>query len=269
MREALDHPWVLGKAARFSHMDTTQRKLQEFNARRKLKVRLAARPGSGSGLRTRIQLADSEPPQLPSSFKFACRGKTAFGRGRRLPPTGVAHRLRVFCLCQQAAMKAVVATSRMHEGSKRRTDSCEIPGSGNSRQGSIQQDPTPEPVGSAPSARETAPEDERVHQKDGSSSNDQSPANSSPPLGPKPAGSKVPAAGPGPTRPPLRADGLQPASIAPKPTQTQTHPPEKSFSVVDPSSKIETMSLLARPPSPDGLSNGLASGPEAARKTPH
>lgn len=39
VREALHHPWVLGKAARFSHMDTTQRKLQEFNARRKLKVR--------------------------------------------------------------------------------------------------------------------------------------------------------------------------------------------------------------------------------------
>lgn len=40
VREALQHPWVLGKAARFSHMDTTQRKLQEFNARRKLKVRI-------------------------------------------------------------------------------------------------------------------------------------------------------------------------------------------------------------------------------------
>lgn len=39
VREALQHPWVLGKAARFSHMDTAQRKLQEFNARRKLKVR--------------------------------------------------------------------------------------------------------------------------------------------------------------------------------------------------------------------------------------
>lgn len=42
VREALQHPWVLGKAARFSHMDTTQRKLQEFNARRKLKVRTAS-----------------------------------------------------------------------------------------------------------------------------------------------------------------------------------------------------------------------------------
>lgn len=41
VREALQHPWVLGKAARFSHMDTTQRKLQEFNARRKLKVTTA------------------------------------------------------------------------------------------------------------------------------------------------------------------------------------------------------------------------------------
>lgn len=196
--------------------------------------------------------------------------------GASPPPTGVAHRLRlsvcrlsVVCLCQQAAMKAVVATSRMHEGSKRRTDSCEIPGSGNSRQSSIQQDPAPEPVGSAPSAKETTPEDEQVHQKDGSNSNDQSPANSSPPHGPKPTSSKVPAAGPGPTRPPLRADGLPHASIVPKTTQTQTHLADKSFSVVDPSSKIETMSLLARPPSPDGLSNGLVSGPEAASKTAH
>lgn len=39
VRQALQHPWVLGKAARFSHMDTAHRKLQEFNARRKLKVR--------------------------------------------------------------------------------------------------------------------------------------------------------------------------------------------------------------------------------------
>ncbi|MGH0125506.1 UNVERIFIED_CONTAM: hypothetical protein FKN15_043356 [Acipenser sinensis] len=37
VQQALQHPWVSGKAARFSHMDTTQRKLQEFNARRKLK----------------------------------------------------------------------------------------------------------------------------------------------------------------------------------------------------------------------------------------
>ncbi|MGH0156078.1 UNVERIFIED_CONTAM: hypothetical protein FKN15_030831 [Acipenser sinensis] len=38
VQQALQHPWVSGKAARFSHMDTTQRKLQEFNARRKLKL---------------------------------------------------------------------------------------------------------------------------------------------------------------------------------------------------------------------------------------
>lgn len=43
VRQALQHPWVLGKAARFSHMDTTQRKLQEFNARRKLKVMMASK----------------------------------------------------------------------------------------------------------------------------------------------------------------------------------------------------------------------------------
>ncbi|NWT56080.1 KCC4 kinase, partial [Erythrocercus mccallii] len=37
VHQALEHPWVTGKAAKFAHMDSTQRKLQEFNARRKLK----------------------------------------------------------------------------------------------------------------------------------------------------------------------------------------------------------------------------------------
>lgn len=50
VREALQHPWVLGKAARFSHMDTTQRKLQEFNARRKLKVSLASSLGHATSV---------------------------------------------------------------------------------------------------------------------------------------------------------------------------------------------------------------------------
>lgn len=49
VKEALEHPWVLGKAARFSHMDTTQRKLQEFNARRKLKVSNGINVGSQIG----------------------------------------------------------------------------------------------------------------------------------------------------------------------------------------------------------------------------
>ncbi|KFW86568.1 Calcium/calmodulin-dependent protein kinase type IV, partial [Manacus vitellinus] len=33
--QALEHPWVTGKAAKFAHMDSTQKKQQEFNARRK------------------------------------------------------------------------------------------------------------------------------------------------------------------------------------------------------------------------------------------
>lgn len=36
--QALQHPWVIGKAASSTHMDTAQKKLLEFNARRKLKV---------------------------------------------------------------------------------------------------------------------------------------------------------------------------------------------------------------------------------------
>ncbi len=37
-QQALQHPWVTGKAVNFTHMDTAQKKLLEFNARRKLKV---------------------------------------------------------------------------------------------------------------------------------------------------------------------------------------------------------------------------------------
>ncbi|KAJ6669736.1 hypothetical protein lerEdw1_000285 [Lerista edwardsae] len=52
--QALQHPWVTGKAANFAHMDTAQKKLQEFNARRKLKAAVKAvvastRLGSASG----------------------------------------------------------------------------------------------------------------------------------------------------------------------------------------------------------------------------
>ncbi|KAM9330600.1 calcium/calmodulin-dependent protein kinase type IV-like [Gastrophryne carolinensis] len=40
--QALQHPWVTGRAAKFSHMDQTQKKLQEFNAKRKLKAAMKA-----------------------------------------------------------------------------------------------------------------------------------------------------------------------------------------------------------------------------------
>ncbi|XP_007072135.1 calcium/calmodulin-dependent protein kinase type IV [Chelonia mydas] len=42
VHQALEHPWVTGKAAKFAHMDSTQKKLQEFNARRKLKAAMKA-----------------------------------------------------------------------------------------------------------------------------------------------------------------------------------------------------------------------------------
>ncbi|XP_074834676.1 calcium/calmodulin-dependent protein kinase type IV-like isoform X2 [Carettochelys insculpta] len=42
VRQALEHPWVTGKAAKFAHMDSTQKKMQEFNARRKLKAAMKA-----------------------------------------------------------------------------------------------------------------------------------------------------------------------------------------------------------------------------------
>ncbi|GAB1301536.1 Calcium/calmodulin-dependent protein kinase IV [Apodemus speciosus] len=68
--QALQHPWVTGKAANFVHMDTAQKKLQEFNARRKLKAAVKAvvassRLGSASSSHSNIQeghKASSDPP---------------------------------------------------------------------------------------------------------------------------------------------------------------------------------------------------------------
>ncbi|XP_051929963.1 calcium/calmodulin-dependent protein kinase type IV [Hippocampus zosterae] len=166
VRQALQHPWVLGKAARFSHMDTAHRKLQEFNARRKLK----------------------------------------------------------------AAMKAVVATGRMHESSRRRTDSCEIPASGTSRQSSVRRDGgTPEAAAPPPENQGAAPSENQREQ-------------SSPPA---------------PARPPLRTDAQRQARSAVAPPR----PPKKSCSLGP-----APANNRAAAPSPDGLSNG--SGPEPPAQTP-
>ncbi|XP_057697821.1 calcium/calmodulin-dependent protein kinase type IV [Corythoichthys intestinalis] len=173
VRQALQHPWVLGKAARFSHMDTAHRKLQEFNARRKLK----------------------------------------------------------------AAMKAVVATGRMHESSRRRTDSCEIPASGPSGQSGTRPDPPPKGVDAAPEDPEAAPSEKA----------ERSPA----PFGESDAA---------PVRPPLRADGQRRGKSAPA-------PPGKSPSTVGPRAADRAALPPAVPPSPDGLSNGFAPETEAVAET--
>uniref|UniRef100_A0A673YQ26 Si:ch73-60h1.1 n=1 Tax=Salmo trutta TaxID=8032 RepID=A0A673YQ26_SALTR len=204
VKEALEHPWVLGKAARFSHMDTTQRKLQEFNARRKLK----------------------------------------------------------------AIMKAVVATSRMHEGSRRRTDSCDIPGSDKttSRQSSMQQDPPPDQDPQEGQANQgtdtTLTQDEE----------DQCPP-PLPPRNPRPippllAGASSPTCLP--TRPPLRGiDGQRQMSVIPKTAVVRPRVPKKSCSSVDSAStKRETSSpVQTSPPSPKSLGNGFAMGVESGSKT--
>lgn len=68
--QALQHPWVTGKAANFVHMDTAQKKLQEFNARRKLKAAVKAvvassRLGSASSSHGNIQ-ENQKASQEPS-----------------------------------------------------------------------------------------------------------------------------------------------------------------------------------------------------------
>uniref|UniRef100_A0A8C0FU49 Calcium/calmodulin dependent protein kinase IV n=1 Tax=Bubo bubo TaxID=30461 RepID=A0A8C0FU49_BUBBB len=78
--QALQHPWVTGKAANFAHMDNAQKKLQEFNARRKLKAAVKAvvastRLGSASGhgthdsnkpSRNPSPIHDSKPEEKPT-----------------------------------------------------------------------------------------------------------------------------------------------------------------------------------------------------------
>ncbi|KAM6945699.1 calcium/calmodulin-dependent protein kinase type IV [Aplochiton taeniatus] len=183
VHEAVEHPWVLGKAARFSHMDTTQRKLQEFNARRKLK----------------------------------------------------------------AIMKAVVATSRMHESSRRRTDSCDMPGSDKtSRQSSMQQDPPPDrEEGSEEPPSECGPCPVPL----------QSPkASISSPGGTAPGGL---------TRPPLKAGVLRQVSVIPQTAAVRPRMPPKSCSLIETSSKCDASPALDTPPSPKSLGNGFAVGVES------
>ncbi|KAG8126969.1 hypothetical protein E2320_022095 [Naja naja] len=76
VHQALEHPWVTGKAAKFAHMDSTQKKLQEFNARRKLKAAVKAvvassRLGNHShhegGRNERHQDATKEDSAAPSA----------------------------------------------------------------------------------------------------------------------------------------------------------------------------------------------------------
>ncbi|XP_037384965.1 calcium/calmodulin-dependent protein kinase type IV isoform X2 [Talpa occidentalis] len=67
--QALQHPWVTGKAANFVHMDTAQKKLQEFNARRKLKAAVKAvvassRLGSASSSHSNIQESQKASQEL-------------------------------------------------------------------------------------------------------------------------------------------------------------------------------------------------------------
>ncbi|KAM5194294.1 calcium/calmodulin-dependent protein kinase type IV-like [Mantella aurantiaca] len=84
--QALQHPWVTGRAAKFSHMDQTQKKLQEFNAKRKLKAAMKAivassRLGSHSHIENPRCLQSSEDQQ-----QYICSGSEA---GE--PTTSTAH----------------------------------------------------------------------------------------------------------------------------------------------------------------------------------
>ncbi|KAL0607562.1 Calcium/calmodulin-dependent protein kinase type IV [Plecturocebus cupreus] len=97
--QALQHPWVTGKAANFVHMDTAQKKLQEFNARRKLKAAVKAvvassRLGSASSSHGSIQeshKASRDPSPIQDGnedIKAIPEGEKIQGDGARAPVKG-------------------------------------------------------------------------------------------------------------------------------------------------------------------------------------
>uniref|UniRef100_A0A8D0ERV6 Calcium/calmodulin-dependent protein kinase type IV n=1 Tax=Strix occidentalis caurina TaxID=311401 RepID=A0A8D0ERV6_STROC len=84
--QALEHPWVTGKAAKFAHMDSTQKKLQEFNARRKLKVRRKSPVNPWGWLVIASSCADGlGPPRLRPSGAAAAGKSLSRGEGLRSP----------------------------------------------------------------------------------------------------------------------------------------------------------------------------------------
>ncbi|MBN3302969.1 KCC4 kinase, partial [Amia calva] len=220
VQQALQHPWVLGKAARFSHMDTTQRKLQEFNARRKLK-----------------------------SMCFTKCTTPLF-----------------FSVCPQAAMKAVVATSRIgnhsrDEGSRvsRRTDSPDGQAGKTSRQASMQKE-----------LSQDSPVHSKAKGKEEAATDPPSKPSHPPPYSPKPPQAaahrhpdssdtvKVP-------RPPLvKPEVLKQASVVPKTSVVKPRTPRKSCSM-QPSNGCESSPIVVTPPSPKNLKNGF--GMESTNKT--
>nr|XP_060490069.1 calcium/calmodulin-dependent protein kinase type IV [Panthera onca] len=90
--QALQHPWVTGKAANFVHMDTAQKKLQEFNARRKLKAAVKAvvassRLGSASSSHSSIQ-ESQKAGHAPSSIQDGSEDVKAISEGEEVQGSG-------------------------------------------------------------------------------------------------------------------------------------------------------------------------------------
>ncbi|EHH26700.1 hypothetical protein EGK_16746 [Macaca mulatta] len=90
--QALQHPWVTGKAANFVHMDTAQKKLQEFNARRKLKAAVKAvvassRLGSASSSHGNIQ-ESHKASRDPSPIQDGNEDMKAIPEGEKIQSDG-------------------------------------------------------------------------------------------------------------------------------------------------------------------------------------
>lgn len=145
-------------------------------------------------------------------------------------------------------MKAVVATSRMHEGSRRRTDSCEIPSSDkNSRQCSLPKDAPMDTQSQSVPVEEGMDKTEKKE----ASHDTGSPIHT--PLSPK---SSTLTMGTMLTRPPLKAEGLIQTSVLAMAPVVRPRVPKKSCSV-DLGVKHEPLPVLASPPSPKSMSNGF------------
>lgn len=120
--QALQHPWVTGKAANFVHMDTAQKKLQEFNARRKLKAAVKAvvassRLGSASSSHSSIQESNKTSPD-PSSTEDVTEDTAALGKKMQEGDQGAAEGTAAEMMTLQAEGQEKDAGGRNEELSR-------------------------------------------------------------------------------------------------------------------------------------------------------
>ncbi|KAI4570167.1 hypothetical protein MJT46_007461 [Ovis ammon polii x Ovis aries] len=125
--QALQHPWVTGKAANFVHMDTAQKKLQEFNARRKLKAavkavvassRLGSASSSHSGVQEGRASREPSPPQAGDGGVSGGEGAPGAAEGAagvELPEVQKSKTVLAFLVRQVPSSRVCAVAARLEE----------------------------------------------------------------------------------------------------------------------------------------------------------